>query len=151
MTVLRAAGWAVGSVTVPPARALRGVAGSPSSERNGLAPKFLSDCGAHLPNANPNRIGDAALVAELPILARRRDRAEQVRRGHTRREAQQRSTRRQKRPMCWTSFVSVPRRSFRLGATLYLAPTPAFPDRSPCARYRRKSHWLVSFLGRLGG
>src|ERR1700736_4761468 len=112
MTVLRAAGWAVGSVTVPP-RALRGVAGLPSSDRNGLAPKFLSDCGAHVPNANPNRIGDAALVAELPILARRRDRAEQVRRAHTRRKAKQRSTRRQKRPMC-SSFVSVPRRSFRL-------------------------------------
>src|ERR1700730_452619 len=103
MTVLRAAGWAVpravGSVTVPPARALRGVVGSPSSERNGLAPKFLSDRGAHVPNANPNRIGDAAL-AELPVLARRRDRAEQVRRGTTRRKAKQRSTRRQKRPMC---------------------------------------------------
>src|SRR6202043_4225410 len=107
MTVLRAADWAVpravGSVTVPP-RALRGVAGSPSSERNGLAPNVLSDRGAHVPNANPNRIGDAALVAELPVLARRRDRAEQDRRAHTRRKAKQRSTRRQKRPMC-SSFV----------------------------------------------
>src|SRR6202043_1604705 len=97
MTVLRAADWAVpravGSVTVPP-RALRGVAGSPRSERNGLAPQVLSDRGGHVPNANPNRIGDAAL-AELPVLARRRDRAEQVRRVHTRRKAKQRSTRRQ--------------------------------------------------------
>jgi hypothetical protein len=102
--VRRAAGWAVpravGSVTVLRARALHGVAGSPSSERNGLAPNVLSDRGAHVPNANPNRIGDAALVAELAVLARRRDRAEQVRRAHTRRKAKQRSTRQQKRPMC---------------------------------------------------